>query len=262
MDVTRIADEVRRGVRAGDPTALDDLSVRFHYSPTHLSRRFHARTGMRLRDFHIALRIERAIQTLVAGSSVAFAQAVAGHASAATFSHSFRRMTGVSPSQYRRLAKELASTMRAAATTSVPLVLTHRARGTDPVAQPHALTVRVVNPAPNCVLFLALNPTPIAGSEPFLGLALVGMNEVVVDSIPDGRYWPMVIEVPLTRGLGRFFHMDTNRRAIGTEPVILPLAEPGAVEFVLRGLDATDPPITANLPELFLRALNRRGSSS
>ena len=73
------------------------VAAHFAMSRFHLSRRFHRETGLPLRDYLAALKIEQGIAALVAQKPVIDSQLDAGHESAATYSHTFRAATGIAP---------------------------------------------------------------------------------------------------------------------------------------------------------------------
>ncbi len=252
----QIADLVRRPSGAGTPR-LSEIAERLHYSEEHLSRVFRAQTGMRLRDFVTALHVERGVADLVAGGSVDRSRWKAGHASTSTYIHSFRKLTGMSPGAFQRTIPRLVDAIEDFAANPGGRSLVHRARGCEPVAQAHSLTVRVHDAMPRSILFLALHPGPLTRVEPFLGVAMVGTDSVVIDAVPDGEYVVMVVEVPLDRGVRPLFHLDANRRDIRRRPVRFPLGADETVDLHLRPLLPTDPPITPNLPHLVRAALDR-----
>lgn len=68
----------------------------------------------------------------------------------------------------------------------------------------------------------------------------------------------MVVEVPRATDLRAYFQMSRNRRALCRSPVTFPLPRPTTVVLTLRELLPTDPPITPNLPKLFLDAVSGR----
>jgi len=89
------------------------VAAHFALSRFHLSRRFHRETGLPLRDYIAALKIEHGIAALVAQKPVIDSQLDAGHESAATYSHTFRAATGIAPARYRdKIAAYSANTIR------------------------------------------------------------------------------------------------------------------------------------------------------
>ena len=189
--------------------------------------------------------------------SVAWSQSRAGHQSAATYSHAFKEFTGTSPSRFRREVPRIAEAVKQLAAAPRTRVVVHRSSGCDPVPQAHPLTIRVTNQHSPSILFVALHTEALLRVAPFLGLALLGTDRVVVDAIPDGEYVAMVVEAPLSGNPRRLFHLDRNQRAIRLEPIRFPLEAPTEVELALRPLEPSDPPITPTLPRLLVDALRR-----
>ncbi|WP_131105085.1 helix-turn-helix domain-containing protein [Ornithinimicrobium sufpigmenti] len=254
-DIARLLMSVRRGEAA----SLDQLAVRAHLSRYHLSRLLQQQLGFPLRDFLAATRVDRGIEVLLDGHQVTRSQLEAGHESASSYHRAFVRHTGLSPSQFRAQMGALAAhLMRHQDEVTSALVAVHRTFRPEDHPQRHPLTLRVEGAAPRAALFVALHPEPIVRGEPLLGIAMLGTARHVVSAIPDGAYYPMVVEVPRAADVRAYFQMSTNRRQLHREPVTFPLAQPTTVTLTLRDLLPADPPITLNLPKLFLDAVSGR----
>lgn len=112
MDVDALTAHIRAQLHQ-DPTPAQ-IAAHFGVNRFALSRWFRAETGLSLRDYIAALKIEQGIAPLVQGQPVIASQLEAGHASAATFSHRFRAHTGQSPRDYRAQAATFSATLRQA----------------------------------------------------------------------------------------------------------------------------------------------------
>lgn len=66
----------------------------------YLSRLFGARVGMSVKDYLTKVRIERAMEHLASGKSVALTAELVGYADAFNFSKMFKKHTGMSPREY------------------------------------------------------------------------------------------------------------------------------------------------------------------
>lgn len=245
----------------GAPT-LDELAASAHFSRFHLSRILRERLGYRLRDFLAAVRVERGIDALLAGHNVTRAQTDAGYDSASSFTRSFSRHTGMSPSSFRAQIKFLASyLMRHMGEGAEPVLALHRSFAHGVHLQEHPLTVTIDGAQPGSALFFALHHEAIVRGAPDLGVAMLGMHTYVVGEIPDGTYFPMVVEVPHAGGIRRLFDMDENRRDIIRKPVTFPLEESRSIRLTLREAVPNDPPITVALPKLFLEGMRGKGGN-
>lgn len=99
MDVDALTAHIRAQLHQ-DPTPAQ-IAAHFGVNRFALSRWFRAETGLSLRDYIAALKIEQGIAPLVQGQPVIASQLEAGHASAATYAHRFRAHTGQSPQRVR-----------------------------------------------------------------------------------------------------------------------------------------------------------------
>lgn len=245
--------------RRGEVASLDELAARAHLSRFHLSRVLKEQLGFPLRDFLAAARVDRGIDVLLDGHEVTRSQVEAGHDSASSYHRAFVRHTGMAPSRYRAQMGALAAyLMRHQDEGGTELVALHRAFRPEDHPQAHPLTLRVEGSVPRGALFAALHPEPIVRGEPLLGIAMLGTAEHQVNAVPDGTYYPMVVEVPRATDLRAYFQMGRNRRALCRTPVTFPLTRPETVVLTLRDLLPADPPITLNLPKLFLDGMSGR----
>ena len=84
---------------------LDTLSERFFISKPYLCRSFKAYTGATIHSYILGKRIALAKQLLLAGESVTAACQNAGFNDYANFIRAFKRMTGLSPGQFKKGAR-------------------------------------------------------------------------------------------------------------------------------------------------------------
>jgi AraC family transcriptional regulator len=84
---------------------LEQMAATAHLSVYHFARQFKAATGLPPHQYVIMRRVERAKQLLQGGVlSLAEVAADAGFSDQSKFSHTFKRLAGVSPRQFRRSA--------------------------------------------------------------------------------------------------------------------------------------------------------------
>lgn len=98
----RLIDE--RLQAAGKPPTLAELAQLCGLSVRQLSRGFSVSRGCSLGQYVEQGRIESAKQLLIAGRSIKEVAYAMGFASPSSFSYAFRRVSGMSPAQFRRFA--------------------------------------------------------------------------------------------------------------------------------------------------------------
>lgn len=99
----RIADEIRAIVdeRFAENLTIRDLSRRIFLTPQYLCQVFKLQTGITINDYITQRRVERAKQLLRSGDYKLYEIApMVGYLDAKYFSRVFKRLTGVSPSDY------------------------------------------------------------------------------------------------------------------------------------------------------------------
>ncbi len=85
-----------------EPLSLEELAARFHFSPKYFSAYFRANFGQTLTQYRNALRVEQAALLLLATDGKILDIALrTGFDNVGYFIRLFRRIMGVSPSQYR-----------------------------------------------------------------------------------------------------------------------------------------------------------------
>lgn len=246
--------ELLRAVREGRVQSLEELAQQSHLSRFHLSRLLKKRLGFTLRDFAAAAKVDRGIEGLLDGHSVTQSQSDAGHESPSSYHRAFLCYTGVGPAEFRSQMRNLATYLLRRQDELGALTVVHRRFEPRQHRQENQLRIKVAGAQERSVLFVALHPDPLVKADPLLGIALLGTDECLVSAIPDGRYYAMAVEVPRATSLRPYFHMAGNRRQLERHPINFPLRQPTSITLQLRDLLPADPPITVNLPKLFLEA--------
>jgi iron complex transport system substrate-binding protein len=84
---------------------LEELAQRFGYLPRHLRRVFREATATTPQDYLLKLRLGRAMRALrTSDASITDVVLASGFGDGNYFSSTFRKQTGLSPSDYRRAA--------------------------------------------------------------------------------------------------------------------------------------------------------------
>ena len=100
-----VVEYIEEHLEAG-PT-LEQMAAVARLNPYYLARQFKRATGLPPHQYLIMRRIERAKQLLQTGGDVSLAEvaAHAGFSDQSQFSHHFKRLTGVTPGQFRMRAR-------------------------------------------------------------------------------------------------------------------------------------------------------------
>lgn len=109
--VQQIVQEIDRCIRSGEDEALSlqRLARKFGYSEYHFSRKFHAISGMQLREYLRLRRLAFAAKALRDTDAGILEIALAhGFSSHEAFSRSFREAYGITPAEYRQKPVPLA----------------------------------------------------------------------------------------------------------------------------------------------------------
>ncbi|MDO4795571.1 MAG: AraC family transcriptional regulator [Brachymonas sp.] len=255
-DLDAIAAHIRAHLHENPRPA--EIAVHFGINRFRLSRWFRAQTGLSLRDYIAALKIEQGIGPLVEGQPIIDSQLEAGHASAATYAHRFRAHTGQSPRDYRAQAASWGSTLSQQLADDRQRVWMHHSFNPAQHPQAHALTVQISGGShPRHVVFAGLFAEPIPRGVPVAGAALFGCRRFSIDAVPNGSYWLLGCEMAPSRNPLHYFRLDHCPRGMHGQAIRFPMAAPSTIDLQLRPLQASDPPITVNLPKLLFDYLRK-----
>jgi AraC-like DNA-binding protein len=99
----RVADHIDANL--GGELTLGELSGVVHMSPFHFARLFKRKAGVAPHRFVVRRRVDRAIELLAGGElPIGEIARLVGYATPSHFTTVFRRITGVTPTEYRRVA--------------------------------------------------------------------------------------------------------------------------------------------------------------
>jgi AraC-like DNA-binding protein len=87
--------------RLGDAIALGDIASKVNLSPDRFRHLFMQETGVSFRAYLLWQRLERALASYIAGTTLTEAAIASGFADSAHFSRTFRRMFGLAPASVR-----------------------------------------------------------------------------------------------------------------------------------------------------------------
>lgn len=87
--------------RLGDAIALGDIAAAVNLSPDRFRHLFMQETGVSFRAYLLWQRLERALVSYIAGTTLTEAAIASGFADSAHFSRTFRRMFGIAPASVR-----------------------------------------------------------------------------------------------------------------------------------------------------------------
>ena len=100
--VLQIREHIEHNLHKPDELSLSRIAEITYFNPTYLSRLFHQVMGETLSDYISSARIRRANQLLKdSGTRIGDISEAVGFSSAANFSRFYRKMTGLSPQEYR-----------------------------------------------------------------------------------------------------------------------------------------------------------------
>ena len=101
LTITRATEYIRKHL--SEPISLEDVAREVYLAPTYFSGYFKTKTGSNFKDYLLKLRIERAIELLRRKLKIQDIALQCGYTDVKHFCKVFKKSTGVTPSEFRRI---------------------------------------------------------------------------------------------------------------------------------------------------------------
>lgn len=229
-------------------TTVGTAAHHFGYSESHFCREFKKAMGLTPQEYLVGIKVQNSVEHLLThNQSVLYTQLKMGYLSDGSFTNRIKKSMMLSPKQ---LIKE-----------SDALFVNYKLHENDvsediTVSEPDVTLNIVCSESFEGIVFVGLFKKPIPGEAPVVGKSILRFKEkktIYFHNVPNGRYYCFACVIHKTfNSLSLFVHKDNLRGKLDTA-----LEFPGKHEETLRlrPPEVTDPPITLNLPLLFIQAL-------
>lgn len=238
---------------------IEDLANHFGYSKYYFCRKFKKNMGISPNLFWSSLKIEQTYIELEKKDSVLHAHLQLGYLSSGTFSNAFSKSTGMTPSEYKKNLEKFYRSMHAQEKSNERTYYFHSFNSDDyRTYQTHALKVYVETPDDfRGTIFIGIFDSTLPNELPVVGKAMFKKRLAVIDKIPNGTYYAMVVAISKGAKPIDYFHLDNALRDIDRSEIVFPLKEDVEILLKLREKIADDPPITINPVKLLLEAIKK-----
>lgn len=229
-----------------EPMTTEQLADLAGYSPYHFSRVFKRVTGISLRQYLSALRVESGKIELLQGPSLLVKIGMRiGLASPGTFNTRFKQFVGLSPKKFRTTTESLHRYVNQY--EHKPLTWAEEERHALP-----RIHCRIEAPeAFRGMIYVGLFPRPVPDQKPVSGTAVNLKNRTcTLAGIPTGTYYVLAAGIPWSLNPRDYFLLSKSLRGKREEPVHIDEETDLAVNITLREPLPYDPPIVVNLPLL------------
>ncbi|WP_422658026.1 helix-turn-helix transcriptional regulator [Paenibacillus sp. EC2-1] len=226
------------------------------YSPYHFSRVFKSITGISVRQYLSALRIESGKAYLLKEPSMLVKVLYSiGFTSMGSFLTRFKQFVGQSPKRFRASSESLHSYINQYAST--PLAL--------PQEQERLLPrIRCQITTPDSfqgLIFVGLFPRPVPDQRPVTGTALNFQKRTCQFSgIPHGTYYLLAAGIPWSMNPKDYFLLDRSLRGKYETSILVDETTDMDLQLTLREPHPIDPPIVVNLPLLLFEQDKRKSA--
>jgi AraC-like DNA-binding protein len=229
------------------PVSIDEMASVACLSKYYFVRVFRQVTGLTPARFVTALRLREASRLLLLSDlSVVDVSTAVGYSSVATFTHQYRRYSGFSPRNLRKLAS-----------CGGPDKLANLFSGASPDLSHSDRPLRGKVTAPfdfSGVIVIGLFPERLAGGLPTRCTACAGAGSFLLNAIPDGQHWVMATGLPADADVSSYLSPLPDSVLVDSAAIhVVTGAEAVApVELELRPVRPSDPPVLSPLPALLL----------
>lgn len=229
-----------------EPMTTELLADLAGYSPYHFSRIFKRVTGISVRQYLSALRVESGKTELLQSPSLLVKIGMnIGLVSPGTFNTRFKQLVGLSPKRFRSTTESLHRYVNQY--EHKPLAWA----GEQSQALPR-IRCRIEAPeAFRGMIYVGLFPRPVPDQKPVTGTAVNLKNRTcTLTGMPAGTYYVLAAGIPWSLNPKDYFLLDKSLRGKLEEPVHIDRGTDLDVKIALREPLPHDPPIVVNLPLL------------
>lgn len=239
-----------------EPLTTKRLADQAGYSPFHFSRIFKKTTGISVRQYLSALRVESGKSELLKAPSLLVKIGMhVGLTSPGTFNSRFKQFVGLSPRKFRSVSESLHQYVNQY--RHKPLSFTEERSGQLP-----RVHCRIEAPSGfHGIIYVGLFPRPVPDQRPAAGTAVnLKKRTCVITGMPPGTYYVLAAGIPWSLNPKDYYLLNHSLRGKLDEPVHVNETTDISVVITLREPQPYDPPIVVNLPLLLFE--KERGNSA
>lgn len=229
-----------------EPLTSQQLANLAGYSPFHFSRLFKKTTGISVRQYLSALRVESGKSELLKESSLLLKIGMrVGLTSPGTFNSRFKQFVGLSPQKFRSTSESLHEYV--SQYKYKPL-----SSKNEPLNNLPRVQCRIKAPSDfHGLIFVGLFPRAIPDQKPVAGTAVnLKHRTCVITGIPPGAYYVLAAGIPWSLNPLDYYLLNHSLRGKLEAPIHIDDATDLNVVITLREPQPHDPPIVVNLPLL------------
>lgn len=233
---------------------MEDMAGIAYLSPFHFNRVFHQITGLPPTQFLYAMRLEKAKHLLLTTKkSVTEICYEVGYNSLGTFTTRFTELVGLSPREYRRLAKQICSF------DWDELFRKGWQMETEKFTAPFLRGKVFASENFEGLIFIGLFEQMIPQSRPVAGTMLTHSGAFCLNSIPSGIYYLLCAALPRAGNALEYLLPDFSKLLVGVSKSAIQIngGDEGTIKVHLRPFEITDPPILLALPNLLADGMKK-----
>ena len=248
MDIVAVISHIKA---ESSTVTVHALADKFGYSEAYFSRAFKQEVGISPSEYIQAVKREQAIEEIITNDrSILSSQLKAGYLSEGSFSNLIKKAMSISPKQ---LSKNKLEILKDYNDSEKDYLEEAGDVGYD-------LHVNITcSEKFDGIVFVGLFKKPLPDRPPVIGIPILNYpknNCVDFSNVPPGSYYVMACVIHKTLDPTKVFVMKDNLRG----KIDTPFEFPGKYncELLLRPPHISDPPITVNLPKLFIETVKSK----
>lgn len=248
MDIALVIQYLKENYR---DITIKETANHSGYSESHFCRAFKKETGISPQDYLVGIKIENSVERLVAEDQrVLKSQLKTGYLSEGSFTNRIKKAMTLSPKQ---LSQQKGFLFEEYKLHELDDLMTDDEQENDIYVRLKCKTEF------KGIVFIGLFRKPIPNQAPVIGKIVTNLdknNIAAFNNVPEGKFYCLACVIHRTiNPLKLFVHKD-NLRGRVQETLIIPGKY--HVELELRPPEAADPPITLNLPLMFINSMKEK----
>lgn len=230
----------------------EEIAAHFGYDKHHFSRKFKEINGFSVVEFLSSLKVEKALIELDEEKRVIDLQEHSGFESSGSFTNTFKKYTGSSPSTYKTEMSEIFYDMKRFENNHKDTSIEYFAEKSHSFC---TVNIDVPDGFELGILFIGLFRTLIPNHMPISGVATKNLIGNQLKNIPSGDYYLLACGISHSNNILSYFSLGNSLRGKEDERLSFPTCSGTSYTIKLREPIPEDPPILVNVGKLLISRL-------
>lgn len=232
----------------------EEIANYFGYDKYYFSRKFKEINGFSIAEYLSSLKIEKGIAAMEQSNRIIELQDISAFESSSSFTNTFKKFTGSSPSKYKSDMNELFDEVKSFENGNIHHAVEYYEKQDISYCN---VTIEVPKNFEKGLFFIGLFRTPIPNHKPISGLATKNSTLNVLKNIPEGEYYLLACAIDYSSNIISYFNLHKCLRGRVIEKLSFPVCSGKNYRIKLRPPISEDPPILISVAKLLISSLKK-----